>query len=124
LSAGNAAATPLKVDAAAGEFCLHLKLDLPEDYVLYQPELTVPLPAVAPQQGVILDGKLPNWLYTGLTLFYRAAPWVAIYYPPLNQVIVVASQSTAGSLAVGAVIAGAPCRSWGGNGPIKSAINK
>jgi hypothetical protein len=34
----------LKVDAEAGEFCLHLKLDLPEDHLWYPPELTVPLP--------------------------------------------------------------------------------
>jgi CRISPR-associated Csx3 family protein len=100
--------TPINLRAKQTTYGLRLKMDLPEDYLVYEPELTLPLPPFPPspeqgpgEGGVILDGKLPNWLYTGLTLFYRSAPWVAIYYPHLNQAIIVASQQIAGQYSVG-----------------------
>jgi CRISPR-associated protein Csx3 len=80
---------------------LHLKVDLPKDYLEYEPELALSLPPVLPNQGVILEGKLPNWLYTGLTLFYRQATWVAIYYPHLHHAVVVASPQTGSQYTVG-----------------------
>jgi CRISPR-associated protein Csx3 len=101
LTASATTKVPLSVTVEQSEFYLHLKLDLPEDYLIYQPELSAPFPPPRQTQGVILNGKLPNWLYTGLTLFYRSAPWVAIYYPHLNQAIVVASQTVGGQYTVG-----------------------
>jgi CRISPR-associated protein Csx3 len=101
LSADPTAQVPLSVTIEQSEPYLRLKLDLPEDYLIYQPELAAPLPSPPQTQGVVLNGKLPNWLYTGLALFYRSAPWVAIYYPHLNQAIVVASQNIAGQYTVG-----------------------
>ncbi|MBN1220824.1 MAG: hypothetical protein JXM69_18020 [Anaerolineae bacterium] len=76
------------------EHYLHLKVDLPADYLEYEPELSLSLPPVPSTHGVILDGKLPTWLYTGLALFYRRACWVAIYYPHQHRAIIVASQQT------------------------------
>ncbi|WP_322489267.1 CRISPR-associated protein Csx3 [Chloroflexus sp.] len=35
-------------------------------------------PALDPQHGVILSGKLPLWLLVGLALAYRQHPWLAI----------------------------------------------
>ncbi|MBE7557380.1 MAG: hypothetical protein HS126_40600 [Anaerolineales bacterium] len=100
---------PINVKAEENENCLHLKLDLLEDYLVYQPELALPLPSSSQTQGVILDGKLPNWLYTGLTLFYRSAQYVAIYYPHLDRAVIVASQFTKGPHAVGQVLSLADC---------------
>jgi CRISPR-associated protein Csx3 len=101
LIASASAKSPLNVTVEQNESSLHLKLNLLEDYLIYHAEQTAPLPAVLQNQGVILNGKLPNWLYTGLTLFYRSAAWVAVYYPPLNQAIVIASQAGAGPYSVG-----------------------
>ncbi len=101
LTAGTTPSAPASVTIEQGEPNLHLKVTLPEDYLVYQPKLTLPLPPVPRTQGVILDGKLPNWFYTGLILFYRSAPWAAIYYPQLDRAIIVASQSTEGPYTVG-----------------------
>lgn len=97
----------IKLDPAQTPHGLRLKIDLPQDYLVYEPELALSLPPV-PQAGgadsaagVILDGKLPNWLYTSLALFYHSAPWVAVYYPHQDRAVVVASQATAGPYAVG-----------------------
>jgi CRISPR-associated protein Csx3 len=101
LSTSATAKVLVSVTVEPSESYLHLKLDLSEDYLIYLPELAAPLPTLPQTQGIILNGKLPNWLYTGLTLFYRSAPWVAIYYPPHNQAIVVATQDDVGQYRVG-----------------------
>lgn len=84
---------------------LYLHLDLAQDYLEYRPEIIAPLPPVPQTKGVILSGKLPNWLQTGLALFYRQAPWVALYYPYLNQAVVIASSDAAGGYPVGQGVA-------------------
>ncbi len=96
-----AASTPLKLNVEQTPLYLRLKLDLPEDYLVYQPELPFLLPPPPQDRGLILDGKLPIWLYTSLTLFYRSAPWVAVYSPHLDQAVVVASPVMTGAYAVG-----------------------
>jgi CRISPR-associated protein Csx3 len=106
LNTSATAKVPVNVTVEPSEPYLHLKLDLPEDYLIYQPELSAPLPPPSQTQGVVLDGKLPNWLYPGLTLFYRSALWVAIYYPPLNQAIVVAVQGDGSPYTVGHILSG------------------
>ncbi len=96
------ASAPLNLSVEQSSTYLRVKIELPEDYLVYQPELSLALPPPTPQEsGIILDGKLPHWLYTGLTLFYRSAPWVAIYYPHLNQAVMVASQTHMGAYSVG-----------------------
>lgn len=101
LTASATVKIPLSLSIEQNKSYLHLKLDLPEDYLIYQPELSAPLPPLLQNQGIILNGKLPNWLYTSLTLFYRSAPWVGIYYPHLNQAIVVASRTDEGQHTIG-----------------------
>lgn len=93
---------PFKLDLEQSSLYLRLKIDLVEDYLVYQPELSLALPPPpAGNTGIILDGKLSNWLYTGLTLFYRSVPWVAIYDPRLEQAVIVASQTQTGAYRVG-----------------------
>lgn len=96
-----AASAPIKLKVEQTPLYLRLNLELPEDYLVYQPELPLSLPSPPADAGLILDGKLPNWLYTSLTLFYRSAPWVAIYSPPLDQAVVVASPVMTGAYAAG-----------------------
>jgi CRISPR-associated protein Csx3 len=92
---------PLAITTAQETSYLHLKIELSADYLEYGPALALPIPPAPLTGGVILDGKLPNWLYTGLTLFYRTAPWVACYYPPLDRAIIVVSGEPAGPQAIG-----------------------
>lgn len=49
------------------------------------------LPALEPAKGVVLDGKLPNWLWAGLARAYRDSAWLAIYRPRYNDAVVVRS---------------------------------
>lgn len=98
--ADDIADVPLTITAETTDDYIHLKLDLPEDYIDYRPEIRAPLP-VSPGQGVILSGKFPNWLYTGLALFYHHAAWVALYYPHLDRAIVVSTADPGGPYEVG-----------------------
>jgi CRISPR-associated Csx3 family protein len=52
------------------------------------------VPQVSAERGVLLDGKLPNWLYAALARTYRAAAWVAVLQPQ-HGYIVIWSQQTA-----------------------------
>lgn len=54
------------------------------------------VPFIPRDQGVVLSGKLPLWLWTGLALVYRAAPWVAVYQPQQHSRAVVVSSSCRG----------------------------
>lgn len=49
------------------------------------------VPEVPAGKGVILDGKLPTWLYVSLAHTYTTAPWLAVYYPPLHGAVVIMS---------------------------------
>lgn len=52
-----------------------------------------PAPPVPIGAGIVLSGKLPHWLYTGLALTYHAAPWLALYQPQLNGAVIVHSRT-------------------------------
>jgi CRISPR-associated protein Csx3 len=96
----------LKLVQALTEAYLHLELSLPDHYVEYEPQVRLSLPAPDQNRGVILAGKLPNWLYTSLTLYYQpVAAWVALYTPHLDRAIIVASRYSAGRYAVGQTVA-------------------
>jgi CRISPR-associated protein Csx3 len=82
----------------------YLKFDLLEDYLEYAPAIPLSLPPPPSGKGLILSGKLPNWLYTGLTLFYQHTAWVAIYYPHSNEGIVVSVNDAGGEFRVGQTI--------------------
>jgi CRISPR-associated Csx3 family protein len=84
---------------------LHLKLKLPEHYLDYEAKMNLPLPSISPQRGVVLNGQLPNWLYTGLTLFYHHAAWIAVYSPQLDRAIIVASRAPGTEHAIGKSLA-------------------
>jgi CRISPR-associated protein Csx3 len=59
------------------------------------------VPPLAVDRGVILDGKLPLWLYAGLARAYHRHPWVAIHHPPLHGYVVV---SSGGAMPIGTVL--------------------
>ncbi len=98
LAARVSANLPVTITARQTDRFLHLKLELSADYLEYQPALALPLPPVPTNQGVILDGKLPVWLYTGLVTYYHPAPWVAVYYPHRDEAVIAASTDDPGAV--------------------------
>ena len=67
-----------------------------EHYLDYYELKRVRAPAHTEAGGLIISGRLPMWLLTGLALAYcTAAPWLAVYYPPSKVSVVVSSQSAA-----------------------------
>ena len=76
--------------------------DLPTRYIDYSDIEAIVAPAVAPDKGVILHGKLPYWLYTSLAIAYDRAPWLAVYQPSLAGAVVVSSSR--GQPAVGTTL--------------------
>ncbi len=65
---------------------------LPEDTYVDRTEMEgQSLPAIALERGMFLSGKLPYWLVTGVVRAYAAAPWIAVYYPPLEAGVVIHS---------------------------------
>ena len=62
----------------------HLFFYIPGGYLDFPAAQSLAVPPVQPQQGVILDGKLPLWLFTALVRCYREAPWLAVYQPQLE----------------------------------------
>jgi CRISPR-associated protein Csx3 len=53
------------------------------------------VPPIPPDQGVVLSGKLPLWLYTALALIYApCTSWLAVYQPHLrDESVVVCSRN-------------------------------
>jgi CRISPR-associated protein Csx3 len=74
----------------------HVRYDcqLPTAYIDRNELDTLAVPEPSPHHGVVVNGKLPQWLWTALTpaLAHRA-PWVAVYWPQgNNQAIIVAAR--------------------------------
>jgi CRISPR-associated protein Csx3 len=76
---------------------LQLQIGVLGSYLDYEATLATPLafPAVAADSAVVLDGKLPLWLYAALCRAYAGAPWLAIREPRGDEprAIVIASRS-------------------------------
>ena len=60
-------------------------------YIDYLELALVSPPPVRAGKGVVLSGKLPNWLTASLAISYPSAPWCAVYQPQLDGAIVVES---------------------------------
>jgi CRISPR-associated Csx3 family protein len=63
----------------------------------------LPLPPIPTGKGLLLSGKIPNWLTTAVARqFAPRASWVAVYQPQLTGAVVVGSRETA--VAVGQIL--------------------
>lgn len=98
------ATVPVKVIIRETEVYLHLKLDLVNDYLEYQEQMSLPLPTLPPNKIIILDGKGPAWLYTGLALFYHQASEIAVYQPQPNQMITIFSNIEERRHSIGSIL--------------------
>jgi len=66
-----------------------LAFSLPAGYLERAAAEGLAIPAPQPGMGVVLDGKLPNWLWAGLARAYRGAAWVGVYRPQAGDAVVV-----------------------------------
>lgn len=77
-----------------------LKLTIERAYLELEEATSMVPPALAPGQGLVIDGKLPNWLAAALVRHYAdQAAWIGLYQPQLDAAVVVWSPS--GAPAVG-----------------------
>lgn len=79
-----------------------IEFTLRESYIDYADADDASVPNVPSNTGLVLSGKLPLWLLTGIALAYQDAPWLGIYQPQLHDraVIVhsVVAEKSIGSL--------------------------
>lgn len=70
------------------------------NYLDYSEANQLVFPEPPAQRGVIVNGKLPLWLYTALARFYmqRNVPWIALNYAPDNRPVVISSLVTTHAL--------------------------
>ncbi|RLC55101.1 MAG: hypothetical protein DRI80_18300 [Chloroflexota bacterium] len=69
-----------------------LEFAVPRAYLDYDDAGGLAVPPIPADKGVVLSGKLPHWLYTGLALTYAPlVPWLAVYQPQLGCAVVVYS---------------------------------
>ncbi len=66
-----------------------LDVVLPQAYVDYSDLNDLLAPQLPPNHGVVINGKLPHWLWTSLTITYAHVPWLAIVQPQLNRPVLV-----------------------------------
>jgi len=58
-----------------------IRFTIPDSYLDYDDAIATLLavPAILPGCGVVLDGRLPNWLFAALARVYATATWVGVY---------------------------------------------
>ncbi|OGO41395.1 MAG: hypothetical protein A2Z04_06555 [Chloroflexi bacterium RBG_16_57_9] len=95
-------AASLQAQVIDHESYTRLEFSIQATYLDYDEVIDAIVPKLLLNQGIMLSGRLPHWLWTGLVLVYWGAPWQAVYYPQLGQGIVVGSEQDA--LPVGALV--------------------
>ncbi|MGH2510495.1 MAG: CRISPR-associated protein Csx3, partial [Ktedonobacteraceae bacterium] len=72
-----------------------LNVSFPNVLLSYLQSSTLIFPYLPVERGLIIDGKVPNWLLTALTRLYKAAgvAWIASFYPPRGAAVVVYSRN-------------------------------
>lgn len=94
LRANIAQTEAMHIEPSATPEATILKISFPRgplDYLQPDPLL---FPLVPVERGLIIDGRVPNWLLTALTRLYKAAgvAWIALFYPPPGKTVVVSAR--------------------------------
>lgn len=84
-------ASPLRFTVSTSQGTCLVAAELPDQYIDYSQLCDLAAPPAPANRGVTLSGKLPIWLFTSLAMAYHAAPWLAVYQPPLGGSVVVHS---------------------------------
>ena len=83
---------PIPVRVTENDEHVHLDFHV-NKYLDYMETIKLPIPSLDNKRGLVLSGRLPLWMYSGLALAYRSAPWLAVYQPKLqNRAVVVHSR--------------------------------
>ncbi len=95
VSFGEQQSPEMHIEIQADEHVTMLSITFPYDRLAYfQPDSLV-FPTVSTERGLIINGRVPNWLLTALVRLYKAAgvPWIAPFYVQSNSAVVVYSRS-------------------------------
>ncbi|HEY1351633.1 MAG TPA: CRISPR-associated protein Csx3 [Ktedonobacteraceae bacterium] len=100
-------AADMHLEMTATREATFLKMSFPHDRLEYLRPDPLLFPLIPPERGLVIDGRVPNWLLTALVRLYKAVgiPWIATFFPPLGQAVVVYSRNEA--LPPGALVDGA-----------------
>jgi CRISPR-associated protein Csx3 len=82
---------PLHIASETLGEATRLRISIPGGYLDRRDTAMITMPTVS--GGVILDGRLPIWLYAALARTYHDAAWVACYQPQLHGSVVVRSRT-------------------------------
>ncbi|HOT92909.1 MAG TPA: CRISPR-associated protein Csx3 [Anaerolineae bacterium] len=85
---------PLQVQITSTAHGAALSFRLVDAYLDVTTAPTLCAPPVSGEVGVILNGKLPHWLWCALARAYRTS-WVALFQPQVQSAVVVAARSAA-----------------------------
>lgn len=88
------AASPLQAHPQPQTDHILLVLTVPTAYLDYSIAQEWIVPPIPPEQGLVLSGKLPLWLWTALAAAYKETLWLAIYQPQLGDKAIVVSSRT------------------------------
>lgn len=99
--------SPLQAAAFIEGDHTRLEFTLPYHYVDYSELEELATPPAPKDRGLVLSGKLPQWLWTALARTYQHMPWIAIYEPRLAHRAVVVRSRVAG-LSPGALVSLTP----------------
>ena len=71
-----------------------LSITFPYDRLEYFQLYPIIVPPVSTEKGLIIDGRIPNWLLTALMRLYKEAgvPWIAPFYVQSNRAIIAYSR--------------------------------
>jgi CRISPR-associated protein Csx3 len=97
------AAMPLITELSDAGTHAMLELSIPAAYLDYDDTASLRIPEIPGTPGLIISGKLPNWLWTSLVRAYQNAEWIGVYQPMLKGAVVVA-RTVDTAPAIGSVI--------------------
>lgn len=83
--------SPLQVNLQARDAITRLDFSLPDAYLDITEAASLVVPPVT-SAGVILSGKLPQWLWAALARVYQPQ-WLAVFQPQAGGAVVVATQT-------------------------------
>jgi len=84
---------PIRIEVLKRHDHIRLEFVIPRVYLDYTEAKEIKVPSVPYDQGLVLSGKLPLWMWTALALAYREAPWIAVYQPQwADKAIVISSK--------------------------------
>ncbi|MDQ2997170.1 MAG: CRISPR-associated protein Csx3 [Chloroflexota bacterium] len=85
--------------------CRRVRFRIPGAYLDYDDTRMHPLavPPITADRGVVLDGRLPSWLYAALARPYTAADWIGVYEPRAQPPAAVIIRSNRANVPVGSL---------------------